>query len=233
MPRPTAPFLVLVADDDSSVVELVARHLRSSANPAFDVIEATDGKQALRMAREQMPDLIVLDVMMPGMSGWEVCRKIREDAALAHTSVVMLTGIGEELNGMTSPLFGADAYLDKPFDFGELDAIVRGALKARAISREMVSRPVRKGFLSVARAAAASLLGVNGGGCASNNNKGAKSVNKKGSGTMVAKKKAVKKAAKKAPAKKAKKAPKRKAAAKKAPAKRKAAKKRKTAAKKA
>src|ERR1700685_3557167 len=69
------------------------------------------------------------------MSCWEVCRKIREDVALAHTGVVMLTGIGENLNQMTSPLYGADAYIDKPFDFEELDEKVKAALSARAAPR--------------------------------------------------------------------------------------------------
>jgi DNA-binding response OmpR family regulator len=140
IPSLTAP-LVLVADDEPTMLELVARHLKSMENPRVDVIEASDGEQAWRMAREHLPDLVVLDVMMPGMSGWEVCRKIREDVALAHTGVVMLTGIGENLNQMTSPLYGADAYVDKPFEFGELDEKVKSALEARAAQREGVSRP--------------------------------------------------------------------------------------------
>jgi DNA-binding response OmpR family regulator len=69
--------------------------------------------------------------MMPGMSGWEVCRAIREDDALSHTAVLMLTGIGERLNEMTSPLYGADAYLDKPFDFGDLDATIERIMGTR------------------------------------------------------------------------------------------------------
>jgi hypothetical protein len=69
--------------------------------------------------------------MMPGMSGWEVCRKIREAVSLAHTGVVMLTGIGENLNEMTSPLYGADTYIDKPFEFTELDAKIRETLERR------------------------------------------------------------------------------------------------------
>jgi DNA-binding response OmpR family regulator len=140
IPSLTAP-LVLVADDEPTMLELVARHLKSMENPRVDVIEASDGEQAWRMAREHLPDLVVLDVMMPGMSGWEVCRKIREDVALAHTGVVMLTGIGENLNQMTSPLYGADAYVDKPFEFGELDEKVKNALEARASQREGMQRP--------------------------------------------------------------------------------------------
>src|SRR3954469_12104775 len=127
----SASPLVLVADDEPSMLELVARHLKTMKEPRLEVIEASDGEQAWRLAREHLPDLVVLDVMMPGMSGWEVCRKIREDVALAHTGVVMLTGIGENLNQMTSPQYGADAYIDKPFEFDELDEKVKDTLKAR------------------------------------------------------------------------------------------------------
>jgi DNA-binding response OmpR family regulator len=147
--------LVLVADDEPSMLELVARHLKTMHDPKLEVIEASDGETAWRLAREHLPDLVVLDVMMPGMSGWEVCRKIREDVALAHTGVVMLTGIGENLNQMTSPLYGADAYIDKPFDFEELDEKVKTALEARASQREGVSRPVMNGVGGMAKAAKA------------------------------------------------------------------------------
>jgi len=138
---PSSNPLVLVADDEPSMLELVARHLKTMEDPKLEVIEASDGDQAWQLAREHLPDLVVLDVMMPGMSGWEVCRKIREDVALAHTGVVMLTGIGENLNQMTSPLYGADAYIDKPFEFDELDEKVKNALSARAAQREGVTRP--------------------------------------------------------------------------------------------
>ncbi len=137
------------------MLELVARHLKSMENPRVVVIEASDGEEAWRLAREHLPDLVVLDVMMPGMSGWEVCRKIREDVALAHTGVVMLTGIGENLNQMTSPLYGADAYVDKPFEFGELDEKVKTALEARASQREGVSRPTINGVSGPAKGVSA------------------------------------------------------------------------------
>jgi len=135
------------------MLELVASHLKSHVNPKLDVLEASDGEEAWLLARERLPDLVVLDVMMPGMSGWEVCRKIREDVALAHTGVVMLTGIGENLNQMTSPLYGADAYLDKPFDFDQLDAKVKQALLARAALRGSVARPAFNGVAGPAKVA--------------------------------------------------------------------------------
>ena len=119
---------VLVADDEPSTLALVAGHLRTKG---YQVIEASDGDQAWELACDHLPDIVVLDVMMPGMSGWEVCRKIRETVELAHTGVVMLTGIGENLNEMTSPLYGADDYLDKPFDFSDLDSKIRSVLRGR------------------------------------------------------------------------------------------------------
>jgi DNA-binding response OmpR family regulator len=139
-----APPVVLVADDEPTMLELVSRHLRAIDQPKLEVIEASDGDEAWRLAQERLPDLVVLDVMMPGMSGWEVCRKIRQDAALAHTGVLMLTGIGESLNETTSPLFGADEFIDKPFDFERLDEKVVSVLERRAAQREAVPRHVAK-----------------------------------------------------------------------------------------
>ncbi|MGE3670772.1 MAG: response regulator transcription factor [Polyangiaceae bacterium] len=121
--------LVLVADDEPGMVAMVGGYLRGQG---FQVIEASDGAQAWELAHERLPDLVILDVMMPGMSGWEVCRKIKEAVSLHHTGVIMLTGIGENLNEMTSPLYGADAYLDKPFEFDDLQNRIEETLSARA-----------------------------------------------------------------------------------------------------
>ena len=119
---------VLVADDDPDILSLVTRHVRGLG---VKLLEASDGEEALKLVREHKPDLVVLDVMMPGMTGWEVCRAIRDDEALARTGVLMLTGIGERLNEMTSPLYGADDFIDKPFELGELDAKIRKILGAK------------------------------------------------------------------------------------------------------
>jgi len=127
MPNPSK-IVVLIADDEPSTLAMLASHLRSSG---YSVLEASDGDQAWELAHEHLPHLVILDVMMPGMSGWEVCRKIREAVSLAHTGVIMLTGIGESLNEMTSPLYGADAHLDKPFEFTTLDARIKETLERR------------------------------------------------------------------------------------------------------
>ena len=120
--------LVLVADDEPSMLALLSAYIRSKG---YRVLEASDGDMAWQLAREHLPHAVVLDVMMPGMSGWEVCKKIRESVSLAHTGVVMLTGIGESLNELTSPLYGADAYIDKPFEFAELEARIKETLERR------------------------------------------------------------------------------------------------------
>jgi DNA-binding response OmpR family regulator len=120
---------VLIAEDEPAMLSLVSRHVR---NLGFDVVEASEGDAAWELAQSQKPDLVLLDVMMPGMSGWEVCKRIKAptvDGALARTGVIMLTGIGESLNDMTSPLFAADTWLNKPFDFADLEARIRETLE--------------------------------------------------------------------------------------------------------
>lgn len=118
---------VLVADDDLEILKLIVRILRGRG---VNVLEATDGEEALALAEKHHPDLMILDVMMPGRTGWEVCRAVRDNADLKAVPVLMLTGIGERLNEMTSPLYGADAYLDKPFDVGELSRVIDKLLSA-------------------------------------------------------------------------------------------------------
>ena len=115
----------LVAEDEPAMLSLNAGFLRQKG---FDVTEASDGEQAWGLAEDGHFDLVLLDVMMPGMSGWEVCKRIKNTDATSETAVVMLTGIGETLNDMTSSLFAADAWLNKPYDFAELERKLREAL---------------------------------------------------------------------------------------------------------
>ena len=121
-PRPTR---ILLADDDMELARVLRKGLEREG---YDVTVAFDGREALAMIRDTRPALVVLDVMMPVMNGWEVCKEIRADAELAKTAVIMLTGIGPNLNEMTSPLYGADDYLDKPVDLDELTERVRTLL---------------------------------------------------------------------------------------------------------
>ncbi len=111
------------------MLSLVASHMKRLG---FTVHEAPDGAAAWKLVQDHIPDLVMLDVMMPEMSGWEVARAIKAKGSAGgvfeHTPVLMLTGIGERLNAMNSPLFAADAWLDKPFEFTTLDEKIAEAL---------------------------------------------------------------------------------------------------------
>jgi DNA-binding response OmpR family regulator len=112
---------VLVVDDDPEIVSMVSLRL---SKKGYRVITATDGNEALEAARRERPALVVLDVMMPGRNGWEVARALKQDPVTEKMKIVMLTAIGESVNEMTSPLYGADAHIDKPFDFTHLEKTV-------------------------------------------------------------------------------------------------------------
>lgn len=120
--------VILVADDDPEILSLLSIRLDKAG---FEVVEAADGEQTIARARERRPDLVVLDVMMPGKNGWEVAKELRHDEELKSIGIVMLTAIGERINEMTSPLYGADEYIDKPFEFADLEAKIRAVLARR------------------------------------------------------------------------------------------------------
>lgn len=120
-----APTTVLVVDDDLAIVGMLETRLSSTG---YRVLTAADGEEALQQARDARPELVVLDVMMPKMNGWEVARALRQDDDTKHIKIVMLTAIGPQVNEMTSPLYGADAHIDKPFEFKELEAIIENLL---------------------------------------------------------------------------------------------------------
>jgi len=229
--------LILVADDEPSTLALVGNHLRARG---YRVIEAADGDEAWDLCTRELPDLVVLDVMMPGMSGWEVCRRVREAVSLAHTGVIMLTGIGDTLNELTSPLYGADVYMDKPFQFAKLLSSVEETLDKRSKgdlgrpevtsgpSDPALAAPAAKGRPKKAKARITSADSSQEGVVTSAAPVEAPKAKKAPAKKAPAKKAPAKKApAKKAPAKKApaKKAPAKKAPAKKAPAKKAPAKK--------
>ena len=113
--------LVIMADDDIEIRRILKRTVSTLD---CDIMQAEDGEQGLEMIIEHQPDLVVLDVMMPTISGWELCKYIRCKQALERTRIVMLTAIGKTVNEMTSPLYGADAYLDKPFDIEDVIEVV-------------------------------------------------------------------------------------------------------------
>lgn len=121
--------LILIADDDRDLRNMIVEHLEDGP---WELMTAADGQEALLLALEHQPDLVLLDVMMPRYSGWEVCREIRQRKDLQHTGVIILTAIGQTLNELTSPLYGADDHIDKPFLFEDLEERIRKVLAARA-----------------------------------------------------------------------------------------------------
>ena len=120
--------LVLVADDDADIRALVTFRLERAG---YDVVEASDGEEALRLAREQTPDLAVLDVMMPKLTGDEVTRRIRDDAATQRMPVILLTARVQEDDVARGFEAGADDYIKKPFSPQELRARVQAVLGRR------------------------------------------------------------------------------------------------------
>ncbi|MSP70853.1 MAG: response regulator [Myxococcales bacterium] len=126
--RPT----ILVADDDEEIRRIVRKLLEKNG---YHVIEARDGEEALSLLIEETPQGVILDVMMPTLTGWEICKYARTHPAYEKTAILMLTGIGRTVNEMTSPLYGADAYLDKPFELVELKNTLSRILAERGAER--------------------------------------------------------------------------------------------------
>jgi CheY-like chemotaxis protein len=119
---------ILVVDDNNDNVEILRAFLESRG---FTIAEARDGRTALALMEEVKPDLVLLDVMMPGMDGWEVCRVIKQHPQLGDTKVVMVTakgGFEDKFEGLRS---GADDYVVKPVDFKDLMHKVERNLAAR------------------------------------------------------------------------------------------------------
>jgi phosphate regulon transcriptional regulator PhoB len=117
---------VLVVDDEKDLVDLVKYHLEKDG---LKCIEARDGETALQLAKERNPDLVVLDLMLPGMDGLEICRKLRKDQKTSAMAIIMLTAKAEEVDRIVGLEMGADDYMVKPFSPRELVARVKAVLR--------------------------------------------------------------------------------------------------------
>jgi len=120
---------VLVVDDERNILELVRFNLQKEG---YHVISAEDGREACRLAREEKPDLIILDVMLPEMDGFEVCQEIQKDNSISEVPIIMLTARSEELDKILGLEIGADDYMTKPFSPRELLARVKARLRRTA-----------------------------------------------------------------------------------------------------
>ena len=143
-----AQVKILLIDDDVTLLELLADHLRAAG---YQPVTAPDGPTGLRLAADAAPDLVVLDVMMPGMSGWEVCEHLRTDAPWRVSTpipIIMLTAKGEEIDKLRGFHLGVDDYVTKPFSFAELTARV-GAVLARAAHGPALTHSLTSGDLMI------------------------------------------------------------------------------------
>lgn len=127
------PEKILVVDDEISLQETVAYNLKKQG---YDVQTTGDGAEALELARELQPDLIILDVMLPGLDGFEICRILRREMT---TPVLMLTARDDEIDRVVGLEVGADDYMAKPFSMRELIARVKAMLRRVRLIREEVS----------------------------------------------------------------------------------------------
>ena len=120
------PVTVLLVEDERDIADLVRYHVEKAG---MRFIHALDGGTALRLARAELPDVALLDLMLPGLDGLEVCRQLRREAATRRLPIIMLTARGEEVDRVVGLELGADDYVVKPFSPRELLARIRAVLR--------------------------------------------------------------------------------------------------------
>ncbi len=121
---------VMVVEDEPVLLDTLAYNLKKQG---YDVVTATDGQQAIQLARKERPSLLILDLMLPGMDGFEVCRVLRQEMAMP---ILMLTARVDEVDKVVGLEVGADDYMTKPFSMRELMARVKAMLRRERMIRE-------------------------------------------------------------------------------------------------
>ncbi|WMI81467.1 response regulator [Anaerotignum sp. MB30-C6] len=121
---------ILIVDDEQNIVDIIAFNLKKEG---YQILKAPDGVEGVKLAMEENPDLILLDIMMPKMDGYEACKKIREKK---NTPIIMLTARAEEVDKVLGLELGADDYVTKPFGVRELMARVKANLRRQIIHEE-------------------------------------------------------------------------------------------------
>lgn len=127
---------ILVVDDEPSVNDLLAYNLRKAG---YDVLTTGDGRDALVLAHASSPDLVLLDIMLPGMDGLDVCRELRKTS---DVPIIMITARGEEIDRVVGLELGADDYVSKPFSVRELLARIKAVLRRVVQSEQKTVQPV-------------------------------------------------------------------------------------------
>ncbi len=132
------PSRVLVVDDDRSIIKVLRGYLEQAG---YQVLTAGDGETALHVLRHDQPDLVVLDLMMPGRDGWDVTRVVRADPVLAAVPIIMLTARVEDTDKIVGLELGADDYITKPFNAREVVARVSALLRRTRLDRLPIAAP--------------------------------------------------------------------------------------------
>lgn len=137
------PKKILVVDDEGKIRELVKNYL---VKEGFEVIQAADGVEALESITKEKPNLIVLDWLLPGMSGLEICRQVRQKSSIP---IIMVTAKTEELDKLLGLELGADDYITKPFSLRELTARIRVVLRRTEPDEEKKMESIKVGGLEI------------------------------------------------------------------------------------
>lgn len=140
---------ILVVDDEPDIVELVSYNL---IKEGFEIIAALDGEDALAKIRNHSFDFVILDLMLPGLQGMELCRIVRNDPKTKNIPIIMLTAKGEEIDRILGLEIGADDYMAKPFSPRELVARVKAVLR-RAAEKQTDAKTLKLGNLLIDREA--------------------------------------------------------------------------------
>jgi DNA-binding response OmpR family regulator len=127
-PQPLTGPLLLIADDDEDILELLGFRLERAG---YEVVRARDGEEALRLALERLPSLALLDVMMPGLDGYEVARSLRGDERTSAIPIILLTARAQASDITRGLAAGADDHITKPFDARDLTERVERLLRPR------------------------------------------------------------------------------------------------------
>ena len=122
------PKTILIVDDEPPIRALIVQTLEALEDDGVRLLQATNGTDAVEVARAERPDLILLDVMMPGLNGFEVCEILRGDKDLAKTTIYLVTARGQDFDRAHGEMVGADNYITKPFDPDLLLELAKTAL---------------------------------------------------------------------------------------------------------
>ena len=118
---------IIVVDDEKDIVETLSFMMRARG---YEVMEAYDGEEGLKLAKEQSPDLMILDVMMPKINGYKIARLLKYDSKYKHIPIIMVTARGQDSDKLIGEETGADEYITKPFEFEEVLDCVNKYLEA-------------------------------------------------------------------------------------------------------